>query len=46
MIPEERIDGFEAYTPKAVRVQNAPPEPPKVVQKVFGRRTKRYSNRL
>jgi ATP-dependent RNA helicase DeaD len=46
MIPEDRIDGFEAYTPKAVRLQNAPPEPPKVVQKVFGRRVKRYSNRL
>jgi ATP-dependent RNA helicase DeaD len=46
MIPEDRIDGFESYTPKAARQQDAPPEPPKVVQKVFGRRTKRYSNRL
>jgi ATP-dependent RNA helicase DeaD len=46
MIPEDRIDGFDAYTPKVVRQQSAPPEPPKVVQKVFGRRTKRYSNRL
>ena len=46
MIPEDRVDGFESYTPKAVRQENAPPEPPKVVQKVFGRRTKRYSNRL
>jgi ATP-dependent RNA helicase DeaD len=46
MIPEDRIDGFDAYTPKAVRQQNAAPEAPKVIQKVFGRRTKRYSNRL
>jgi ATP-dependent RNA helicase DeaD len=46
MIPEDRVDGFEAYTPKAARLQSAPPEPPKVVQPVFGRRVKRYSNRL
>jgi ATP-dependent RNA helicase DeaD len=46
MIPEDRVDGFEAYTPRAVRLQSAPPGPPKVVQPVFGRRVKRYSNRL
>jgi hypothetical protein len=35
-----------SYTPKAVRLESAPPWPPKVVLPVFGRHVKRYSNRL
>jgi ATP-dependent RNA helicase DeaD len=44
-IEESRIDGFEAYTPRAARAPEAP-EPPKPVVPIFGRRTRRYSNRL
>lgn len=41
VIPEDKLPDFEAYTP---RVKN--PEEPKEVKPVFGRRTKRYSQRL
>jgi ATP-dependent RNA helicase DeaD len=42
-IEERRVDGFEAYKP---RVKEPTPEAPKPVVPVFGRRTRRYSNRL
>jgi ATP-dependent RNA helicase DeaD len=47
-IEEDGIEGFQAYTPREVREEQKPaePEPPKPVVPVFGRRTKRYSNRL
>jgi len=42
MIPQDRLDGFEAYTPRV-----APnPDEPKEVKPIFGRRTKRYSERV
>jgi ATP-dependent RNA helicase DeaD len=44
MIPEERLDDFQAYQPR-VRVE-AKPEARRPVAPVFGRRTKRYSNRV
>jgi ATP-dependent RNA helicase DeaD len=43
-IPEDRIEGFESYRPR-VRVEQ-PAEERKPPAPVFGRRTKRYSNRL
>jgi ATP-dependent RNA helicase DeaD len=39
----DRIDGFQAHTPKSAV---AKPEEPKTNVPVFGRRTRRYSNRL
>jgi ATP-dependent RNA helicase DeaD len=42
-IPEERLEGFQAYRP---RVKSTKPDQPKPVTPVFGRRTKKYSNRL
>jgi ATP-dependent RNA helicase DeaD len=54
-VEEDFIEGFQAYTPREVRKQQpaepgaepaAEPEPPKPVVPVFGRRVKRYSNRL
>jgi hypothetical protein len=44
MIPEVRLEGFDAYTP---RVKPTDPDPAqrKPVVPVFGRRTKKYSNR-
>jgi ATP-dependent RNA helicase DeaD len=42
-IPEERLEGFEAYRPR-VRVEQ--PAEFKPVAPVFGRRVKKYSNRL
>jgi ATP-dependent RNA helicase DeaD len=44
-LEEHRIDGFQAYTPRAPRTAEPPP-PPKPIVPVFGRRTRRYSNRL
>jgi ATP-dependent RNA helicase DeaD len=44
MIPEDRLDGFEGVT--KVAQEAAEPEQPKPVVPVFGRRVKRYSNRL
>jgi ATP-dependent RNA helicase DeaD len=43
-LTEERIDGFAAFTPRSV-VQ-AEPAPPKTGLPIFGRRNRRYSNRL
>jgi ATP-dependent RNA helicase DeaD len=43
-IREERIDGFQAFAPRA-KVE-ATVEPPKPVTPVFGRVTRRYSRRL
>ncbi len=42
-IPEDRVPGFEAYTPRPPVVKK---ETPKAAAPVFGRRVKRYSNRL
>jgi len=44
-IPEERIEGFRSYRVRP-RVEPAAPEERKPVVPVFGRRTKRHSNRL
>ncbi len=41
VIPEERLEDFKAYEP---RVKN--PDEPKDVKPIFGRRTKRYSQRV
>jgi ATP-dependent RNA helicase DeaD len=41
MIPEDRIDGYETFTP---RIKTA--DEPKEAKPIFGRRTKRYSQRL
>ncbi len=41
-LAEDRIADFQAYTPR----QPAVPEAPKTAAPVFGRRVKRYSNRL
>jgi ATP-dependent RNA helicase DeaD len=43
-IPEDRFEDFQAYTPR-VRVEPRP-EDYKPAAPIFGRRTKRYSNRL
>ncbi len=40
------IEGFQAYAPREVNPTPAEPEAPKPVTPVFGRRVKRYSNRL
>jgi len=42
-IPEDRLEGFQAYRP---RKKDAEATAPKPVVPVFGRRVKRYSNRL
>jgi ATP-dependent RNA helicase DeaD len=44
VIPEDRVEGFEAFTPKP-KVE-AKPEEYKPATPIFGRRVKRYSNRL
>ena len=44
-IPEERLEDFQAFTPRSERSDSGP-EPFKAPSPVFGRRTKRYSNRL
>jgi ATP-dependent RNA helicase DeaD len=43
-VPEERIEGFQAYRARSRAPK--PAEEHKPVTPVFGRRTKRYSNRL
>ncbi len=43
LITEERFEGFEAFAP---RVKEAAGEAPKSAGPVFGRRARRYSNRL
>jgi ATP-dependent RNA helicase DeaD len=44
LIPEERIEGFEAYRPRPPK-SDKPEEANKPVVPVFGRRVKKYSNR-
>ncbi len=44
-IDRRHIEGFEAYTPPAA-VADDQEEAPRTVMPVFGRRTRRYSNRL
>ena len=44
MLTEDRVPGFQAYTPRVQ--QPKPEEPPKPVVPVFGRRNRRYSRRL
>jgi ATP-dependent RNA helicase DeaD len=52
MIEEDSIEGFQSYTPREVRRQQEKEQPaaeveePKPAVPVFGRRVKRYSNRL
>jgi superfamily II DNA/RNA helicase len=41
VIQPDRIEGFDAYTP---RVKN--PDEPKEVKPIFGRRSKKYSQRV
>jgi ATP-dependent RNA helicase DeaD len=43
LIHEDRIEGFEAFTP---RVKEAASDAPRRAAPVFGRRVRRYSNRL
>jgi ATP-dependent RNA helicase DeaD len=43
-LDEERFDGFEAYEPRPPKEDN--PEEPRSTAPIFGRRVKRYSNRL
>jgi ATP-dependent RNA helicase DeaD len=43
-LEEHRIEGFEAYRQRAPKASE--PEAPKPVVPMFGRRTRRYSNRL
>ena len=46
-LEDEEIDGFQAYRPREVTPKGEADEaPPKPVVPVFGRRTKRYSNRV
>jgi len=51
-IEEDFIDGFESYTPREVRKQAEQEQQPAEAEEtkpavpVFGRRVKRYSNRL
>jgi ATP-dependent RNA helicase DeaD len=42
-IPEERLEGFQAYRPR-VKAKTAPGQKP--MTPVFGRKSKKYSNRL
>jgi len=42
-IPEERIEGFRSYRPRA---KSKPSQEQKTVTPVFGRKSKKYSNRL
>jgi ATP-dependent RNA helicase DeaD len=44
LIPEQRIDGFDAYRPRPAKAEQ--PAAPKAATPVFGRRIKKYSNRL
>jgi ATP-dependent RNA helicase DeaD len=44
MIPEDHIEGFQTYTPRPPKPEGKPEYKP--ATPVFGRRVKRYSNRL
>jgi ATP-dependent RNA helicase DeaD len=46
VVDQEFIEGFQAYTPKRTAAARPEEVKPKPVVPVFGRRTKRYSNRL
>src|SRR5262249_46898066 len=45
ILVEDRIEGFEAYSPRIAQ-PDLEPEPPKPIIPIFGRRTRRYSNHL
>jgi ATP-dependent RNA helicase DeaD len=45
-LDEDRIEGFQAYTPRSAVQAEAEPEPPKPVTPVFGRRSRRYRRAL
>jgi hypothetical protein len=45
-IAEEKVPGFEAYTPRVREEKTLTEEERKAQPQVFGRRTRRYSNRL
>ena len=45
-ITEEKLEGFQAYVPRTTRRAGEAVEAPRPVLPVFGRRVKRYSNRL
>jgi ATP-dependent RNA helicase DeaD len=45
-LDEDRIEGFQAFAPKAVHKKPTEPEPPKPVIPVFGRRRRRYRQGL
>jgi len=42
-VEEDRVEGFQALPPRRSKKE---PEPPRAATPVFGRRTRRYSNRL
>ena len=44
-LAQDRLEGFQGYTPKSDELPTAA-EPPKPSVPIFGRRTRRYSNRL
>ena len=46
MIPEEKIEGFEAYAPRPPKSDAARRRSGSRPRPVFGRRRKKYSNRL
>jgi hypothetical protein len=45
MLEKREVEGFESVRPKDPAPEK-PPEAPKTSQPVFGRRVKKYSNRL
>src|SRR5262249_57238642 len=44
-LAQDSLEGFQGYTPKSAEPDTAA-EPPKPSVPIFGRRTRRYSNRL
>jgi ATP-dependent RNA helicase DeaD len=45
-LQQANVPGFEAVKPREPAPEPTEPEPPKATEPVFGRRTRRYSNRL
>lgn len=45
-IEEDRIAGFQAFSPRPVALADAAPAAPRPVVPIFGRRIRRYSHRL
>ena len=43
-ITEDKVEGFQAFVPKLAK--EVVPEAPKPIVPVFGRRNRRYSNRV